>query len=69
MDKKGVEHFQITLGGRAGEDGAIGRIIGPSFAEADVPDAIEIIVDTSLAGRRKGENFDHYLARVGIEPF
>ena len=69
VDKKGVEHFQITLGGRAGEDGAIGRIIGPSFAEGDVPDAIEIIVDTYLAGRRKGENFDHYLARVGIEPF
>ena len=69
MDKKGVEHFQITLGGRAGEDGAIGRIIGPSFAEEDVPAAIETIVDTYLAGRRTEGPFGDYLLRVGITPF
>ena len=69
VDKKGVEHFQISLGGRAGEDGAIGRIIGPSFAEADVPGAIETIVDTYLAGRRKEEPFGDYLVRKGIAPF
>jgi len=69
VDKKGVEHFQITLGGRAGEDGAIGRIIGPSFAEKDVPAAIETIVDTYLAGRRTEEPFGDYLLRVGITPF
>ena len=69
VDKKGVEHFQITLGGRAGEDGAIGRIIGPSFAEVDVPDAIETIVDTYLANRRKEELFGDFLSRKGIAPF
>ena len=35
VNKKGVEHYQITLGGRADEAAAIGRIIGPSFAEDD----------------------------------
>ena len=68
VDKKGVEHFQISLGGRAGEDGAIGRIIGPSFAEADVPDAIETIIETYLGNKKEGELFEGYLARVGIEP-
>ena len=67
VDKKGVEHFQITLGGRAGEDGAIGRIIGPSFAEDEVPDAIETIIDTFLANRREGDVFADYIAREGIE--
>ena len=68
VDKKGVEHFQISLGGRAGEDGAIGRIIGPSFAEADVPDAIETIIETYLGNKKEGELFEGYLAWVGIEP-
>ena len=34
VNKKSVEHFQISLGGRAGEDAAVGRIIGPSIAES-----------------------------------
>ena len=69
VNKKGVEHFQITLGGRAGEDGAIGRIIGPSFAEDDVPEVIETIVDLYLATRRDGESFGEHLKRVGTDPF
>ncbi|MEL0305055.1 MAG: nitrite/sulfite reductase, partial [Rhodobiaceae bacterium] len=46
VDKKGVEHYQITIGGRAGEAAAIGRIIGPSFAEDEVPAVIETIIDS-----------------------
>ena len=40
VDKKGVEHYQITGGGRAGEAASVGRIIGPSFAEDEVPGVI-----------------------------
>ena len=32
VNKKGVEHFQITLGGKAGEAAQIGKILGPSNA-------------------------------------
>ena len=69
VDKKGVEHFQITLGGRAGDAGAVGKIIGPSFSEADIPDAIETIIDTYLSARRADETFAHHFVRVGIGPF
>ena len=63
VDKKGVEHYQVTVGGRAGEVAAIGRIIGPSFAEDDVPAVIETIIDTYLAGREADESFAAYITR------
>ena len=69
VNKKGVEHYQITLGGRADEDAAIGRIIGPSFAEDEVPAVIETIIDLYLAARQDGESFGDHLMRVGLEPF
>ncbi len=44
-------------------------IIGPSFAEDDVPEVIETIVDLYLATRRDGESFGEHLIRVGTDPF
>jgi sulfite reductase (NADPH) hemoprotein beta-component len=67
VDKKGVEHYQVTIGGRAGEAAAIGRIIGPSFAEDEVPAVIETIIDTYLAGRETDENFAAYVVRSGTD--
>ena len=69
VNKKGVEHYQITLGGRADDAAAIGRIIGPSFAEDEVPGVIETIVNLYLAGRQDRESFGDHLMRVGPEPF
>ena len=67
VDKKGVEHYQVTIGGRAGEAAAIGRIIGPSFAGDEVPAVIETIIDTYLAGREGNESFAAYVARSGTD--
>ena len=69
VDKKGTEAYQITLGGRADEDAAIGRIIGPAFSEAEIVDAVETIVETYLAHRINGEAFVETYARVGEVPF
>jgi len=69
VNKKGVEHYQITLGGRAGEAAAVGTIMGPSFEEADVPAAIERIVDTYKALRHDDESFADSLTRLGTAPF
>jgi len=66
VDKKGVEHYQITVGGRAGEAAAVGRIIGPSFAEDEVPGVIETIVEIYVAARRRQETFADFLRRVDI---
>jgi sulfite reductase (NADPH) hemoprotein beta-component len=72
VDKNGEEWYQITIGGSQGgaREGRIGRIIGPAFARADVPDVIERLVDTYLALRDgETERFVDVVHRTGIEPF
>lgn len=70
VDKKGTEHYQITIGGSPGDDAAIGSILGPSFPAEAVPDAIEAIIDTYLSLRsRPAESFLDTIRRVGLEPF
>jgi sulfite reductase (NADPH) hemoprotein beta-component len=70
VDKKGTEHYQITLGGSPKDDAEIGDILGPSFTAEDVPDAVETIVDTYLKLRREpGETFVQAYRRLGKIPF
>ena len=69
VDKNGEEFYQITLGGSADENAAIGKIVGPAFSYDDVVDAIDSIVATYLEQRRDGERFNDTLARVGHAPF
>ncbi|MGD9786088.1 MAG: nitrite/sulfite reductase [Hyphomicrobiaceae bacterium] len=70
VDKKGTEHYQITLGGSPGDDAAIGDIVGPSFAAEDVPEMIERIVATYLQLRRgPSETFIATFRRIGMAPF
>ena len=69
VDKKGVEFYQITLGGSGDESASIGEIIGPAFGEADVPDAIETLIDIYMELRSTGERFLDTYRRVGIQPF
>jgi len=70
LEKKGQESYQVTLGGSADEDAAIGKLIGPGFAEDEIVDAIETIVRTYLDGRRDPEEtFLAYYRRVGPKPF
>jgi sulfite reductase (NADPH) hemoprotein beta-component len=70
VEKNGEEFYQITLGGRADEKAAIGRIVGPGFAFEQVPDAVETVVNTYLSLRsNEDENFVDAYARLGEEPF
>ena len=77
VDKDGQEWYQVTLGGSDGSSlsGAPvpGKVVGPSFAAAEVPDVIEAMLDTyrvyrTSAGARS-ETFIDTLRRVGIDPF
>ena len=69
VDRKGVEYYQITLGGSADENAAIGQIVGPSFGYDDIAGAVETIVTTYLAIRNEGEPFLQTVNRLGIDPF
>ncbi|MGX1788877.1 nitrite/sulfite reductase [Bosea sp. NPDC055332] len=69
LEKRGIESYQITLGGDATENAAIGEILGPGLAAEDVPDAIERIVSVYLAQRQAGESFIDNVRRIGLAPF
>ncbi len=69
VDKKGEEFYQITLGGDATENAAVGKIIGPAFSYDDVVDAVETIVTTYVEQREDGERFLDTYARLGLDPF
>ncbi len=70
LEKKGVESYQITLGGSADENAAIGQLLGPGFAADEIVDAVERVVRVYLDGRRDPEErFLDFFNRVGIKHF
>ena len=69
VDKKGQEFYQVCLGGRQAKDASIGKILGPSFKQEDMPDVVDKILSTYLALRQHEENFLDTYRRVGIDPF
>jgi len=74
VDKDGEEWYQVSVGGADGSDAgrgrsAIGKVIGPSFKAADMPDVISRLVDIYLEQREAEERFIDTVARLGITPF
>jgi sulfite reductase (NADPH) hemoprotein beta-component len=75
VDKDGKEWYQITLGGSDGSrlsgTPVTGKVVGPSFSAAEVPDVIEAVLsvyrDQRLANQ--SETFIAALRRLGAEPF
>ncbi|NYT40221.1 nitrite/sulfite reductase [Sphingomonas sp. R-74633] len=69
VDRKGVENYQLLLGGSGAEDVSLGTITGPGFSEDGIVDAIEKATDVYLAQRETGERFLDTYRRVGMTPF
>ena len=69
VNKRGTELYQITLGGRADQNAAIGNLVGPGFTEDEAPEAIEKIIEVYLATRQGEENFADTYDRIGLAPF
>ena len=69
VDKNGQEWYQVTLGGRQGNDARIGEVIGRSFSAAELPDAIARLIGAYLAHRHADERFIDTFDRIGIEAF
>jgi len=75
VDKNGEEWYQIEIGGnqgeiRAGVAASLGKVIGPSFARADVPDVVERLIECYLERRdSEAERFIDVVHRIGIQPF
>jgi sulfite reductase (NADPH) hemoprotein beta-component len=69
VDKHGEEWYQITLGGSVNGFTALGDVIGPSVAQAEVASTIERIVEVYRAEREDGERFIETYRRIGVKPF
>ncbi len=80
VDKDGKEWYQVTLGGSDGSalSGAAGagKVVGPSFSAAEVPEVIEAVINKYLelrlpsqAGNGRAEFFIETLRRVGQDAF
>lgn len=69
LEKSGKENYQITLGGDATEQAALGERLGPGIDGELVPGAVEAIVATYLAERAAGEEFIATVRRTGLDPF
>jgi sulfite reductase (NADPH) hemoprotein beta-component len=70
LERKGVETYQITLGGSGDETCSMGALTGPGFSSEEVVDAIERIVDAYRMLRTdESEDFLTAYRRVGMQPF
>jgi len=73
VDKDGQEWYQVTLGGADGSDlsgnAKAGKVVGPSFAAAEVIGVVEAVLDAYVAHRTAGETFQQTLHRVGFDAF
>ena len=69
VDKQGAEFYQVSIGGRQGNHAALGDVIGPSFAAAEMPDVVARLIDTYIDERQEDELFVDTVHRLGIAPF
>lgn len=69
VDKKGEEFYQVSLGGNSGRTASLGKILGPSFAQQDMPDVVSKLIGVYLDHRTEEEHFIDTYQRIGIDPF
>ena len=81
VDKDGKEWYQVTLGGSDGSalsgTAGAGKVVGPSFSAAEVPEVIEAVINKYLELRAptgknqngRAEYFIETLRRVGQDSF
>jgi len=69
VDKKGEEFYQVSIGGSGYEDASLAKILGPSFAQDEIPEVVQKLVDVHLNHRKGDETFIDTYRRIGIDPY
>ncbi len=69
VDRKGVENYQLLLGGSEAEDVSLAKITGPGFDENGIVDAVETVTNVYESERQDGERFLDTYRRIGMNPF
>ena len=69
VDKKGEEWYQLTVGGDASNEAALGARLGPAIAKDKVGDAVSDILEVYREQRTDDERLLDTFRRVGVDPF
>jgi len=69
VDKKGEEWYQLTVGGDASNNAALGTHLGKAIAKDKVSDAVADILSVYRDNREADERLVDTFNRVGIAPF
>ncbi|MEO6118485.1 MAG: nitrite/sulfite reductase [Methylotenera sp.] len=69
VDKDGSEWYQVSIGGKQGNDASLGSVIGPSFSAEEMPAVVQQLIDVYIQERTDEERFIDTVRRLGIAPF
>ncbi|MCG8415852.1 MAG: nitrite/sulfite reductase [Pseudomonadales bacterium] len=69
VDKKGEEFYQVSLGGSSKNDASLAKIIGPAFAQEEIPAGVRKIIEVYKSNRQEDESFLATYQRIGLDPF
>ena len=69
VDKKGEEFYQVSLGGSSKRSAALGKILGPSFAQEEIPRVVADLIEVYREEREPEERFIDTVSRVGLAAF
>jgi sulfite reductase (NADPH) hemoprotein beta-component len=69
VDKKGNEFYQVQLGGQAGNDASLGKVLGPAFTREQLTGVLKTILDIYVDQRTEEERFVDTYQRIGLQPF
>ncbi len=69
VDKKGEEFYQVSLGGSSRRNASLGKILGPSFAQEEIPRVVADLIEVYREQRTADERFIETVTRIGVAPF
>ena len=69
VDKDGEEWYQVSIGGAQGNTASLGKVNGPSFTFAQIPEVIARLLQVYVRERFEDERFIDTVRRIGHDPF
>ncbi len=69
VDKDSEEWYQVSIGGKQGNDASLGSVIGRSFAAEEMPGVVQKLIEVYVKERTPEERFIDTVRRIGLDPF
>ncbi|PCI55076.1 MAG: sulfite reductase [Methylophilaceae bacterium] len=69
VDKDNEEWYQVSIGGKQGNDASLAKVIGRAFAADEMPGVIQKLIEVYIKERTPEERFIDTVRRLGPDPF